>query len=252
MGSIFPLVPPLKVNVKNKGEWNTFRIVMDWPRCGSGRTASRFRTSTSSPSRNCATGCAADIWARVALVPDPLSQPARPRTAGKVTWTPLYGPRTISPSGTFGAASRSSRRSARCCTATATGTSPPTKSTAISSCSCTSRHVWHHNGGVLFRTCRRTRPRGRHYEIQLHDVEGAHYPTGSLYSVKRAAVSADRAGEVVAVPAAGEGRHVPGPDQRRDHRGVRPAGQSRDGPIELQAHDAGRWTEYKEIKIRRL
>src|SRR5688572_16954987 len=24
MGSIFPLVPPLKVNVKNKGEWNTF------------------------------------------------------------------------------------------------------------------------------------------------------------------------------------------------------------------------------------
>src|SRR6266704_3930353 len=32
MGSIFPLLPPLKVNVKNKGEWNTFRIVMDWPR----------------------------------------------------------------------------------------------------------------------------------------------------------------------------------------------------------------------------
>src|SRR3954466_4436312 len=32
MGSIFPIVPPLKVNVKNKGEWNTFRIVMDWPR----------------------------------------------------------------------------------------------------------------------------------------------------------------------------------------------------------------------------
>src|SRR5947207_9239583 len=32
MGSIFPIVPPLKVNVKNKGEWNTFRILMDWPR----------------------------------------------------------------------------------------------------------------------------------------------------------------------------------------------------------------------------
>src|SRR3954447_8467147 len=32
MGSIFPLVPPLKVNVKNKGEWNTFRILLDWPR----------------------------------------------------------------------------------------------------------------------------------------------------------------------------------------------------------------------------
>src|SRR5215472_2287426 len=32
MGSIFPIVSPLKVNVKNKGEWNTFRILMDWPR----------------------------------------------------------------------------------------------------------------------------------------------------------------------------------------------------------------------------
>src|SRR5215475_4557761 len=26
MGSVFPLVAPLKVNVKNKGEWNAFRI----------------------------------------------------------------------------------------------------------------------------------------------------------------------------------------------------------------------------------
>ena len=32
MGSIFPLVPPLKINVKNKGEWNSFRILMDWPK----------------------------------------------------------------------------------------------------------------------------------------------------------------------------------------------------------------------------
>src|SRR5688572_13380213 len=31
MGSVFPLVPPLKVNVRNKGQWNTFRILMDWP-----------------------------------------------------------------------------------------------------------------------------------------------------------------------------------------------------------------------------
>ena len=43
------------------------------------------------------------------------------------------------------------------------------------------RHAWHHNGGVLFRTSGQG-SRGRHYEIQLHDVEGAHYPTGSLYS----------------------------------------------------------------------
>jgi hypothetical protein len=46
------------------------------------------------------------------------------------------------------------------------------------------RHELHHNAGVMLRTAG-TGSRGRHYEIQLHDVGGAHYPTGSLYSVKR-------------------------------------------------------------------
>src|SRR5262245_42645411 len=32
MGSIFLVVAPLKVNVRNKGEWNTFRVLMEWPR----------------------------------------------------------------------------------------------------------------------------------------------------------------------------------------------------------------------------
>ena len=31
-GSIFPLVAPLAVNVKNQGEWNALRVLMDWPR----------------------------------------------------------------------------------------------------------------------------------------------------------------------------------------------------------------------------
>ena len=47
------------------------------------------------------------------------------------------------------------------------------------------RHVRHHNGGVSFGGPGGGVP-GRRYEVQLHDVEGAHYATGSLYSVKRA------------------------------------------------------------------
>ena len=42
------------------------------------------------------------------------------------------------------------------------------------------RHVRHHNGGVMFGG-----PGGglgRRYEIQLMDVEGAHYATGSIPS----------------------------------------------------------------------
>ena len=34
----------------------------------------------------------------------------------------------------------------------------------------------HSNGGVLFR-CDLKGTQGRHYEIQIHDVEGAVYPT---------------------------------------------------------------------------
>ena len=41
------------------------------------------------------------------------------------------------------------------------------------------------NGGVLFRA-EGAGNQGRHYEIQVHDVEGAVYPTGSLYEYKRA------------------------------------------------------------------
>ena len=32
VGSIFPIVPPQAVNIRNQGEWNSFRALMDWPR----------------------------------------------------------------------------------------------------------------------------------------------------------------------------------------------------------------------------
>jgi len=113
------------------------------------------------------------------------------------------------------------------------------------------RHAWHHNGGVLFRTAGHG-SNGRHYEIQLHDVEGAHYPTGSLYSVKRGLYPRIEAGQwwllqlrvkdntcLVRI----NGETVTEYDRLENLE---------EGPIELQAHDAGRWTEYKHILIRRI
>jgi Domain of Unknown Function (DUF1080) len=32
VGSIFPIVPPRATSVKNQGEWNSLRALMDWPR----------------------------------------------------------------------------------------------------------------------------------------------------------------------------------------------------------------------------
>ena len=82
MGSIFPVVAPLKVNVKNKGEWNSFRILMDWP---------RLRVWTNDePIQDLDVETVPELRHRLRSgylgleslsYPDPLPQSARPRTA---------------------------------------------------------------------------------------------------------------------------------------------------------------------------
>ena len=186
MGSIFPIVPPLKVNVKNKGEWNTFRIVMDWP---------RLRVWTNGePIQDLDVETVPELRHRLRsgyLGLESLSYPIRFRNLrvrelpSKVHVDPaLHRSRRISRSGTSRTASRNSRRSARCCTATGSAISRRTRSIATSNCRCTCGTP----GITTAACCSAARARGiagKHYEIQLHDVEGAHYPTGSLYSVKR-------------------------------------------------------------------
>jgi hypothetical protein len=124
MGSVFPVVAPLKVNVKNQSQWNSFRILMDWPRL--------------------------HVWTNDEMVQDldvetvpelrhrlrsgylgleSLSYPIRFRNL-RVRELP-------SKNGTSPMANRSSNLSAPCSTATASATSPPRRSFAISSCRCT-------------------------------------------------------------------------------------------------------------------
>ena len=113
------------------------------------------------------------------------------------------------------------------------------------------RHAWHHNGGILFRTAGQG-SRGRHYEIQLHDVEGAHYPTGSLYSFKRALYPRIESGQWWLLQLRVKDNtclcRVNGETVMEYDR----LENLEEGPIELQAHDAGRWTEYKHILVRRI
>ena len=113
------------------------------------------------------------------------------------------------------------------------------------------RHALHHNGGVLFRSDAKG-PKGVHYEIQLHDVEGAHYPTGSLYHYKRSIYPRIEAEKwwlcqmvvkdrqcLVRI----NGENVLEYDQLENLA---------EGPIELQAHAPGTWTEFKQVRVRRL
>jgi hypothetical protein len=66
MGCIFPLVPPRKVNVKNQGEWNTFRIVMDWPNLQVWTNGEQIQNLDLESVRSCGSVCAPAIsaWSR--------------------------------------------------------------------------------------------------------------------------------------------------------------------------------------------
>lgn len=253
MGSIFPLVPPLTVNVRNKGEWNSFRILMDWPRL--------------------------QVWTNGALIQDvdvetvpdlrhrlrtgylgleSLSYPIRFRALrvrelpSKISWTPLYQGaadiakwRILSGKPMFEALGGVLH-------ADGDGHFATTDTFRNFELQMYVRHVRHHNGGVIFGAPGQGSG-GRPYEIQLHDVEGAHYPTGSLYSIKRC----------TPYPRIEPREWWPFQLRVQDSTClVRINGDTVmeydkldnpvAAPIALQAHDAGRWTEYKHVLVRAL
>jgi len=249
MGSIFPLIPPRKVNVKNKGEWNTFRILMDWPRL--------------------------QVWTNdemihdldVSAVPElryrlrrgylgfeSLSYPNRFRNLrvkelpSKDQWVSLYdGPEDFSKwfvsdgKPNFEALGGVLHGDGQGQLATKQKYRDFELQMYV-------RHVLHHNSGVIFRSAGEG-SKGRHYEIQLHDVEGAHYPTGSLYHFKRSLYPRIEAEKWWLYQMVVKDRNVL----------VRINGETvleydhmdnlEEGFIELQAHQPGRWTEFKQVRI---
>ena len=109
----------------------------------------------------------------------------------------------------------------------------------------------HSNGGVLFRADPHAIAK-RHYEIQIHDVEGAVYPTGSLYGYQRAIYPKIAPEEWYLLQLVVRGKdclvRING-DNVVDYHDL---ADVEEGHILLQAHQAGRWIEYKEIRIKRL
>ena len=252
MGSIFPIVPPLKVNVKNKGEWNTFRILMDWPRLRvwvNGDAIQDLDVETVPELRHrLRTGY---------LGLESLSYPIRFRglrvreLPSKISWTPLFeGPADMA-KWHISDGKPIFQALGGVLHADGDGHFATNEKYRDFELQMYVRHVPHHNGGVLFRTAG-TGSRGKHYEIQLHDVEGAHYPTGSLYSVKRGSYPHIEPGQwwlfQLRVKDASCLVRING-DTVLDYNQL---DNLEEGPIELQAHDTGRWTEYKHIAVRRI
>lgn len=252
MGAIFPLVPPRKVNVKNKGEWNAFRILMDWPRLQvwtNGEQIHDLDVETAPELRHRLRSGYLGLQS--------LSYPIRFRNLrvrelpSKLIWAPLYESPADLAKWRVSDGKPIFQALGPILHSDGNGHFATNEKYRDFELQMYVRHAWHHNGGVMFRTSGQG-SRGRHYEIQLHDVEGAHYPTGSLYSIKRGSYP----------------RIVPNewwPFQLRVKDAtciVRINGDTvleydkldnlDEGPIELQAHNPGRWTEYKHILVRRI
>jgi len=254
VGSIFPLIPPKAINVKSKGEWNSLRALMDWPRL--------------------------QVWMNDTLVQDldvetvpelrhrlrrgyigfeSLSYPIRFRNIrirelpAKETWDVLYGApedfakwQTGSGKPLFEARGAILRGDGNGQLATRETYRDFVLHLYI-------RGVPNHNGGIMFRSVPGPEGRrGQSYEIQLHDVEGAHYATGSLYSFKRAIYPRIEPEKWFLLQLVVQGRQclvrING-ENVMEYDGLE---NLEAGRIELQAHDPGRWIEYKDIKVRRL
>ena len=254
MGSVFPLVAPRKVNVRNQGEWNTLRILMDWPalRVWTNDELVQDLNVESHP----------DLRVRLRrgyLGLESLAYPIRFRNLRvrelppRERWEPLYV-RSDDLEKRWMVAEGKAKWEAlgEVLRADGLGHLATREQFRDFELHLYIRASKHSNGGVLFRSSGGDSLRDRHYEIQLHDVEGAVYPTGSLYGLRRAVYPRIAPEEWFLLQLRVQGPRclvringdtVVDYDSLADLEG---------GHILLQAHQAGRWIEYKQIRIQRL
>ena len=253
MGAILPVAAPLKINVRNKGEWNTFRILMDWPKL--------------------------QIWTNGEMVQDldleahpelryrlrrgflglqSLAYPIRFRSLSirelpaKEQWQVLYETKDDFSKWYISEGKPKFEPLGEVLRADGAGHLATREKFRDFELQLYIRHAWQHNGGVLFRSSGEGLRGARHYEIQLHDVEGAHYPTGSLYYTKRAIYPRIVAGEWWPMQLRVKDRACM---VRINGDTVLEYGELdnlEEGSIELQAHAPGRWTEFKHIRVKRI
>ena len=257
MGSVFPLLAPRRADLHKQGEWTRVRILQDWPALrvwinGEGIQDVQLENHAEL-SRRLRQGS-------IGLLA--LGYPFRFRNLtirelpSKLSWTTLFdGPADMQK----WFVSESNQRApirfesfGRVLRADGLGHIATKELYRDFEMQLYIRGARHHNGGVLFRSAGKGLTDPRHYEIQLHDVPEAHFPTGSLYHHKRALYPNIRDEQWFLFQLSARGRNC---WVRVDGDTVLEYDQLTDldpGHIELQAHQAGRWLEFKRIRIRPL
>jgi hypothetical protein len=249
-GSVFPLVAPLKVPVRK--EWNSVRMLMDWPtlRVWINEEAVQDLDVERVPELRHRLRCGY-------LGLETLSYPIRFRNLriralpSTERWETLYeGPEDFS-KWVVSDGKPNVKAVGKVLWANGSGQFATREKYKDFELQLYIRGEKHHNGGVCFRAGAPSLA-GGHYEIQVHDVEEAHYPTGSLYHYKRASYPRIEAEKWYLMQLVVQGSHCL----------VRVNGETvleydklehlEPGPIELQAHQPGRWLEYKQVRVKRL
>jgi len=253
-GAIFPAIAPKLVNVKPK-EWNTVRVSLDWPKLAVWSNGAQTHDLDVESHRELRHRLRSGY---IGL--ETLSYPIRFRNLrirelpGKLTWDTLYEQPSDLDKWTLTELNQRSPAQYLALGGVLRGDGLGNLTTKEKyrdfEIQMYLRGSLHHNGGILFRS----RPGGgtNRYEIQLHDVEEAHYPTGSLYHFKRAAYPRIEPEKWYLFQMLVKDRwclvRINGEDVMEYDR----LENVDEGSIELQAHQAGRWIEYKSIRVRRL
>ena len=251
MGSILPVAAPLKVNVRNKGEWNDFRILMDWPALRIWTNGEQIQDLNLESSPELRHRLRSGYLGLTSL-----SYPIRFRNLrvrelpSKEKWQVLYeGPPDL---GKWFVSEGKPKFDplGEVLWADGTGHLATTEKFRDFELQLYVRASKEHNSGILFRTSGEGL-KGRHYENQLHNVEDAHYPTGSLYTFKRSIYPRieDEKWFPMQLIVKGKGClvRINGDTVMEYDR----LDNLEEGSIELQAHRPGRWTEFKHIRVKR-
>ncbi len=257
-GAIFPLIAPSKVNVRSDGQWNTLRILMDWPQLSvwvNGEQVQDLNVEQTPELRY--------RLRRGYLGLSGLGYPIRFRNIrikelpDKEQWQYLFEADADLEKNWF--VSESAERA-------------PAKFEAMNGVlrgdgagHLATREKYrdfvlqlyvrgprHHNGGILIRSLGRGLSDPRHYEIQIHNVEEAHYPTGSLYHHKRSIYPRIDDDQWFLMQVVAQGRKCLVRVNGEDVMEYDQLENLEEGHIELQAHQPGVWLEYKHIRVRRL
>jgi len=256
MGAVYPLIAPKLVNVRSQGEWNSLRVVMGWPALRVWVNEEQVHDSD--------VESVPELRYRLRrgyLGLSTLSYPHRFRNLrirelpDKERWETLFetdgdlakwfisesNPKSPAKFDAYNGVVRGD----------GSGHLATKEKYRDFEFHAYIRGQKHHNGGVLFRTGGQGLT-GRRYEIQLHDVEEAHYPTGSLYFFKRSIYPRIEAEKWYLFQLIVKGRNC---IVRINGENVLEYDQLEDldeGHVELQAHQPGRWIEYKHIRIKRI